>query len=60
MLGFGLWTIANALTVQLGARSSVLGGIAYADEWIILIVFAVIALLGLIMILKNVWTKSDY
>ncbi|MBQ8278695.1 MAG: hypothetical protein IJZ23_02535 [Roseburia sp.] len=52
VIGFVGWFIACALTVQPGARSRVWGCLN-GMEWIPVIVFAVLAIYGLVLALKS-------
>lgn len=48
IIGFVGWCIAAVLSVEPGARSRILGCIN-GEEWIVLLIFALMAVTGLIM-----------
>lgn len=51
VIGFVGWCIASVSTVQPGARSTVLGCL-HGEDWIVLLIFAVIAIAGLIAAIR--------
>ena len=56
VIGFAGWCIAAALTVQAGARSSIWGCLD-SGEWIVLMIFAAMAVVGLIVAIHAI--KDD-
>lgn len=48
IIGFTGWCIAAIQTVEPGARSSILGCLN-GEEWIVLLIFAVMAVVGLLI-----------
>lgn len=53
VIGFVGWSVAVTQTVQPGARSSVFGCFT-GSEWLVLAVFAVMAVVGLFIAIKEV------
>lgn len=51
VIGFVGWSIASVLTVQPGASSTVWGCL-HGEDWIALLIFAVIAIAGLIAAIR--------
>lgn len=53
VIGFVGWCIAAAQTVEAGAKSTVFGCIHGIEEWLILIIFLIMSVIGFILSVKE-------